>query len=118
MWATTTTSTSVVRPIAGHRADVAPWCSLYFSSPPASSGPRSTSNHIQGQGSASEIPRRPIFLATVTCSREDGDSLGSGLAEGGDYRHVVSQTDCSFLHYCDRLARGAGFWPCTVDSAS
>src|ERR1017187_8006885 len=90
---------------------------MSFSSLQTSFGPRNTRNHVQAQGDAQEVPRRPIFLATVTCSREDGDSLGSGLAEGGDYRHVVSQTDCSFLHYCDRLARGAGFWPCTVDSA-
>src|ERR1035437_3228384 len=63
-------------------------------------------------------PSRRLMKRTGSAKASSGDSLGSGLAEGGDYRHVVSQTDCSFLHYCDRLARGAGFWPCTVDSAS
>jgi hypothetical protein len=52
-------------------------------------------------------PSRRLMKRTGSAKASSGDSLGSGLAEGGDYRHVVSQTACSFLHYCDRLARKA-----------
>src|ERR1039458_561671 len=68
---------------------VRPWCSRYFSSPPASSGPRHTWDQVQAQGNAPEIPRRAVFLASLMCSREGGDSLESCLAGGGDYRRLV-----------------------------
>jgi hypothetical protein len=48
----------------------APWCSRYFSSSPAASGPRNTWECIQAQGNASEIPRLGIFL--------HGDALRGG----------------------------------------
>src|ERR1035437_2813400 len=69
--------------------------------------PRSTWNHVQAQGSAPEIPRRPIFLATVTCSREDGDSLDSCQVGGGDYGR---------LGLGDKLQFSALLWPSRADS--
>ena len=56
------TGLSVVGLIGGHRAAVANGFQKYFSSSSSCSGPRNTWNHVQGQGSAPEIPRRVIFL--------------------------------------------------------
>jgi hypothetical protein len=48
-----------------------------------SSDPRNTCEYVQAQGSASEVPRRAIFLTTVPVSERDGDSLDSCLAGDG-----------------------------------
>ena len=47
------------------------------------SGPRHTSEYLQAQRKPQEIPERAICLATVPCSREDGDFLDSGMAGVG-----------------------------------
>src|ERR1019366_558520 len=81
--------------------------SRYFPSRQTSSAPRHTWNHVRAQGNAPEIPRRAIFLATVTGSGRDGDSLEVCPAGGGDYRRLVRgglADKLQFLHYCGRLA--------------
>ena len=56
-------------------------------------GPRHTWECLQAQRNAPEVPGLGIFLATLACSGEDGDSLDSGLAGGGDYRRLVRGRD-------------------------
>ena len=87
-----------------------PWCSRYFSSRQASSGPRNTGNHVQAQEDASEVPGRTIFLVTATCSRDDGDSLDSCQVGGRDYRPVVR------AGLADRLQFSALLWPSCAKS--
>jgi hypothetical protein len=61
------------------------WFPRYFSSSPVASGPRHTREYVQAQGSAPEVPEPAVF-SCGDALREDGDSLDSCLAGGGDYR--------------------------------
>ena len=56
----------------GHQIAVPPWCSRYFSSSPAASGPRHTWEYIQAQRSASEVPRLGIFSVGLNLRIGDG----------------------------------------------
>jgi hypothetical protein len=49
---------------------------------------------------------------------QDEPSSWPGVGIIGAWFAPVSRTNCSFLHYCGRLARIVGFCSCTVDSAS
>jgi hypothetical protein len=68
--------------------------------PSSSSGPRSTWNHIQAQGSAPEILRQAVFLRGDALR---GDSFDPGLVGGGDYRCLVRarDMDCTKAAYRD-----------------
>jgi hypothetical protein len=91
-----------------------PGTSLPSSSRPALEVPRTIS---KAKGAPRKYQSGPSSRA-VACSREDGDSGESCLAGVGIMVAWVSRTNCSFLHYCGRLARRVGFCSCTVDSAS
>jgi hypothetical protein len=54
----------------GHRAARGPLVFPVLLLTPDSSSPRNTWEYVQAQGNAREVPRRTIFLATVTSSME------------------------------------------------